>query len=102
MKNIFKILGTMASVTLLATISLLSCNSTKNSTYINKPQDQKVVMKQGGAQLWANNCNRCHNTPPPNAYSDNEWEAIVNHMQKVAGFTVSDSDKIAEFLKASN
>mgnify|MGYP003124380401 CR=1 FL=1 len=102
MKNVYGILGSMISAVLLITMSLVGCNSTKTETYDNKPQDQQVVIEESGAQLWANNCVRCHNIPPPNAYNDNEWDAIVNHMQKVAGLTVSDADKITEFLKSSN
>jgi len=65
-------------------------------------QTDNPPMEPGGVQLWANNCNRCHNIPPPSAYNDGEWEAIVNHMQKVGGLTVSEADKIAEYLRASN
>ncbi len=99
LKGIFAIIGTML---LLALISLTSCNSLKSKTDTEPSQNNTVVMEEGGAQLWGNNCMRCHNIPPPNAYNDIEWDAIVNHMQKVGGFTVEDADKIADFLKASN
>jgi nitrate/TMAO reductase-like tetraheme cytochrome c subunit len=101
MKKITGILGATIIIVLLVTINLTGCSSTKTITATNQ-QNQKVVLQQSGVQLWSNNCVRCHNSPPPNAYSDNEWDAIVNHMQKVGGLTVTDADKIAEFLKASN
>ena len=82
-------------------LNLVNCNTPKKTvTATNQPQT--AVMEVGGVQLWATNCIRCHNSPPPNAYNDNEWDAIVNHMQKVGGLTVSDADKIADYLKASN
>ena len=86
---------------------LANCNGPKklvevqntNSTMV---QSSTTQMESGGVQLWVNNCNRCHNSPPPAAYSDREWEAIANHMQKVAGLTVTEADKISEYLRASN
>ena len=86
-------------VLLLTTTVVVSCKST------NKMTDDKqtpMVTQFNGPQLWGNNCARCHNSPSPDAYSDHSWTAIVNHMQKVAGLTVSDADKILEFLKSSN
>ena len=65
-------------------------------------KQEPMVAPHNGPQLWANNCARCHNSPAPNAYSDHAWIAIVNHMQKVAGLTVSDADQVLEFLQASN
>ena len=103
MKKLIGILVTIGILTILAPLSLTSCNSVKRiDKSDNTSQVNKVVLEEGGSQLWANNCARCHNSPPPNAYNDNEWDAIVNHMQKVGGFTVEDADKIADFLKASN
>ena len=95
MKRIVTILGIFI---LLLSISI-SCKSASKTTD-NKPTS--VVAQHNGPQLWANNCARCHNSPSPDAYSDHEWIAIVNHMQKVAGLTVSDADQVLEFMKASN
>ncbi|WP_242919740.1 hypothetical protein [Pontibacter liquoris] len=32
-----------------------------------------AVIAKSGTQLWAENCQRCHNTPPLNIYNDKEW-----------------------------
>jgi len=89
MKKIIGLIGIIVVGGLVA-LNLSSCTSSE------------TIASQSGAQLWGNNCIRCHNIPSPEAYNDQEWTAIVNHMQKVAGFTVKDADKIAEFMKSAN
>lgn len=69
---------------------------------MTEDKQTSTVTQHNGPQLWGNNCARCHNTPSPDAYSDHAWIAIVNHMQKVSGITVSEADQILEFLQASN
>jgi len=59
---------------------------------------QKVAAKPG-AQLWAENCQRCHNTPPPNTFSQEQWETIGMHMQTRALITGDERNKIVGFLK---
>ncbi|PWT99336.1 MAG: hypothetical protein C5B52_10785 [Bacteroidetes bacterium] len=59
---------------------------------------QKVSMKSG-AQLWAENCQRCHNTPSPSSFSPEQWETIGMHMQTRALLTEDEKKKIVEFLK---
>lgn len=64
--------------------------------------DAEIKVARGGAQLWAENCRRCHNLRPPTAFSDDEWEVIVNHMRTRAHLTANESRLITEFLKAAN
>lgn len=59
---------------------------------------QKVSAKSG-AQLWSENCQRCHNTPSPSSFSAEKWETIGMHMQSRALLTDKERDKIVEFLK---
>ena len=59
---------------------------------------EKITAKSG-AQLWAENCQRCHNTPPPNTFSAEQWETIGMHMQSRALLTDNERDKIVTFLK---
>jgi hypothetical protein len=59
---------------------------------------QKVAAKSG-AQLWAENCQRCHNTPSPSTFSPEQWETVGLHMQSRALLTDDEKNKIVAFLK---
>jgi hypothetical protein len=59
---------------------------------------QKVAAKSG-AQLWAENCQRCHNTPSPATFSPEQWETVGLHMQSRALLTDVEKNKIVAFLK---
>lgn len=59
---------------------------------------QKIESKSG-AQLWAENCQRCHNTPSPSSFSAEQWETIGMHMQTRGMITDKERDKIVAFLK---
>lgn len=55
-----------------------------------------------GAQLWGENCGRCHNIRPITSLEDPYWEVVGLHMQTRARLTGDEANKIVEFLKASN
>lgn len=61
-------------------------------------ESQKIAMKSG-TQLWAENCQRCHNTPSPNSFSAEQWETIGMHMQSRALLTENEKNKIVAFLQ---
>jgi cytochrome c2 len=61
---------------------------------------EKVAAKSG-SQLWAENCQHCHNTPSPNSFSADQWVTIGMHMQTRALITEQERDKIVDFLKQS-
>ncbi len=60
-------------------------------------ESQKVAAKSG-AQLWAENCQRCHNTPSPNSFSHDQWITVGMHMQTRAQLTDKEREKIVAFL----
>lgn len=60
------------------------------------------VPHKAGAQLWAENCSRCHNLRPPQSFSDAQWQTVVHHMRLRADLTGEESRKITEFLQASH
>jgi hypothetical protein len=43
-----------------------------------------------------------HNSRPPTADSDGEWDVVMFHMRDRGNLTAGEHRKIAEFLKASN
>ena len=69
-----------------------------NITFIACKASQKVSAKSG-AQLWAENCQRCHNTPSPATFSPEQWETVGMHMQTRALITEEEKTKIVNFLK---
>jgi len=97
-------------------VTMFACNSNNNeppdrttSTTTASPATQPMlaglfgpVPEKGGAQLWAENCTRCHYAPPPDRYSDAQWDVVVQHMRLRADLTGAEARQIAEFLKASN
>lgn len=77
-------------VTFVALTAVVTVNSCKVS---------RSVAAKSGAQLWAENCQRCHNTPSPSSFSPEQWETIGMHMQSRALLTKEERDKIVDFLK---
>ena len=58
--------------------------------------------EKSGAELWANNCQRCHNLRSPQSLSPAQWEVALLHMRVRANLTPEEHKKILEFLKSSN
>jgi hypothetical protein len=56
---------------------------------------------KGRAQLWAENCPRCHNARPATFYTLREWEVVMHHMRVRCPLTAEEHKKIMEFFKAS-
>ena len=63
------------------------------------PED---IANKSGAQLWGENCNRCHNAPDPHTFSDDQWDAATEHMRQKALLTDQEITKIRVFLKTAN
>jgi cytochrome c2 len=59
----------------------------------------QVISNKTGAQLWSENCQRCHNTPSPNSFSPEQWETVGLHMQSRSLITDEERNKIVAFLK---
>ncbi|NOY51038.1 MAG: cytochrome c [Chlorobi bacterium] len=64
--------------------------------------EKQLTEAKSGAQLWAENCVRCHNTPSPTSYSDPQWDVVGLHMRVRANLTDNETKKIIEFLKSAN
>jgi cytochrome c5 len=57
---------------------------------------------KSGAQLWAEQCQRCHNLRSPSSYSPAQWEVAMLHMRIRANLTPAQHQKILEFLKSGS
>ncbi len=64
--------------------------------------EKKLVSQKSGAQLWGENCVRCHSIPSPADYNDVDWDTIGKHMRIRANLTEDEATKIFDFLKSAN
>jgi hypothetical protein len=78
------------SIMVLGFMAMISINGCKASQQIGS---------KTGVQLWAENCQRCHNTPSPTSFSPDQWETIGLHMQSRSLITDDERNKIVAFLK---
>lgn len=81
--SIFMLVGAMQIIS--------SCSTTSS-----------LAEAKSSAQLWGENCQRCHNIPSPETFSDGEWDVAVMHMRIRANLTKNEAVKIADFLKTAN
>lgn len=63
-------------------------------------QDQAAVAE--GAQVWGENCVRCHNARPSTERTDLQWLVIVNHMRARGNLTKREARSVTAFLQATN
>ena len=57
---------------------------------------------KGRAELWGENCGRCHNVRGPDWYSDAEWEVAMQQMRIRGYLTGQEHRAIEQFLKSAN
>jgi len=88
-------LGIVAGIGL---ITLIGCAA--NPAAGEKPQ--AAAPSRGGAELWADNCSRCHNLRPPQSYNDGQWQTVVMHMRMRANLEGGEARLIEQFLQASH
>lgn len=89
MKKIPMIMVLFIILTVVAIIS--SCATTSS-----------LAEAKSGAQLWGENCIRCHNAPSPETFSDADWDVAMMHMRVRANLTENEAVKISTFLKTAN
>lgn len=63
---------------------------------------QAAAVDANAAQLWAQNCARCHNLRSPGAYSDAQWDVAMLHMRVRGNLTANEHKAILAFLKSAH
>ena|SRR5437868_6253921 len=92
--------GTFVIITLaLLNWLVIGCSSEKPSTEVAGGTATAPTAKSG-AELWAENCIRCHNIRSPSSYNPVQWEVVMMHMRVRANLTPEEHKKILEFLKS--
>ncbi len=85
--------------------SLLGRDASESPRPTTQPAEQLAGaqrLPKGGAQMWVENCMRCHNLRQPRERSDREWETIGLHMRIRANLTAVEHRQIVKFLKSAN
>lgn len=80
-------------------ISTIALAVVFGSLLINGCAPTKEISEKSGAQLWGENCNRCHNAPSMDQYSADQWDIIGTHMKIRANVTDAEEQKIVAFLQ---
>ena len=62
--------------------------------------DATLASDKGGAQLWTENCSRCHNVRSPDYYSPGQWAIVGQHMRVRGYLTGEEERQITAFLQA--
>jgi hypothetical protein len=91
--------GAMIIISCAALIWLIGCAANHESGQVAAGATPSAAEKSG-AQLWAENCVRCHNIRSPSNYSPAQWEVVMMHMRVRANLTPEEHKKILEFLKS--
>ena len=90
-----------------ATAALTGACTTERSTpstaaATTQPAMAAVLPEKSGAQLWTDNCRRCHNLRGPATFSPAQWEVVVHHMRLRANLTGEEARKVTAFLKSAS
>jgi len=83
-------------------VLLAGCTSHSKKPSESASAGAEVASEKGGAQLWAENCSRCHNVRSPKGFSDSQWQVITHHMRLRANLTGQETRAITEFLQSSD
>lgn len=94
---------TYIALAAIALLTVIGCASKPSESATgDTPQASAATPPKGGAELWAENCSRCHNIRPPQSYNDAQWATVVHHMRFRANLDGTEAKLIAEFLQASH
>jgi hypothetical protein len=86
----------------IISLTLVAALTSMSVVMMNGCKVPESIANKSGAQLWGENCIRCHNSPDPKTYSDDQWDAAAEHMRQKAILTDVEITKIKAFLKSAN
>ena len=81
--------------------TLIVCTSFFVSFLLSGCAATESVASKSGAQLWGENCNRCHNAPAVGEFTNPQWDIISQHMRVRANLTADETGKIISYLQGT-
>lgn len=85
-----------------APLLALACGVMAATGCVRPPGADAPGQAVGGAQLWADNCARCHNMRPSDQYGDKEWGVIMLHMRVRSNITGPEYRAVRAFLQSGH
>lgn len=89
---------TLVIIGILIAFTLILVFITLTDVSAEKPKKTEL----SGAELWSQNCGRCHNYRSIHEFNDPQWDIIVNHMRVVGNIPGDQSKAILKFLQDTN
>ena len=89
-------------LSLVLIIVLISLGSKINAQEDAQLKQELKESELSGADLWSQNCSRCHNIRSPQEYNDAQWNIIVSHMRVIGGIPGAQARAIIKFLQETN
>ncbi len=89
-------------------LAVLGCQGTKTATNQviepdTSPQAQAdTPLVKGRAQMWSENCMRCHNIRDPKSLSDAQWQVALHQMRVRGNLLADEHNGILELMQAGN
>ena len=84
---------TQPSILIVSTAILLA------SLDIRAIGEETMQEAASGAQVFAENCSRCHEAPDPAARTGRDWRSISLHMRVIADISRVDQQHVLVFLR---
>ena len=84
----------------VVTVGALVCGCSSDGRASAGGADARLASDKGGAQLWTENCARCHNLRSPDYYTPGRWALVTQHMRVRGYLTGQEERQILAFLQA--
>ena len=65
-------------------------------------ENERALVNRGRTQVWAQNCQTCHNARSSRYYGDQGWDIAMHHMRIRGALTANESRSILEHLQSAN
>ncbi|HEY8751386.1 MAG TPA: hypothetical protein VIM11_25625 [Tepidisphaeraceae bacterium] len=99
--NAAKLLTRVSAIIALAVLPM-GCSSSPESSASSQPATGFLAalapVHKTGAQIWAENCTRCHNPRPATQYSPQQWDVITSHMRVRCNLDGEEQREVWKFM----
>jgi hypothetical protein len=88
------------AVTAGAAVLIAGCAAAPKSGADAPRSEVAAASDKGAAQLWTENCSRCHNVRSPDYYTPGRWTLVAQHMRVRGYLTGAEERQITAFLQS--